>query len=360
MTYTLALSPRAPALGRPQRVLLKVEGEQILDVEYRPDLADDPRFTQILRTGFEQMVATAVRTCPHCGLAHGLALCQAVEALATLTVPSRGACLRLIAVELERVVSHLQTVAAIFTALALPGPAEAFASHASVLRITLTELTGPEPEHWFVAGGVARDLAKEERNALIRTVGEQLHAIFRLADSLITRRTILGRTVEIGLISQSAASQFGLAGPLARASGLSADLRLDAPYGAYASFQPELVIQEGGDVYARMLVLLLEALEGLKLAERAARELPAGLVQVALPAKLPNGSEGSTVEGPRGPIHYQVESTNQRLSAISCRVAPQLDRLLARAVLVKATLDDAALIIISTDPCDACLSAPNH
>lgn len=360
MAYTLALRPSAPALSRPQRVLLKVEGEQIIDVEYRPDGGAASPFARIDRMSFEQVVAAATAACPSCGTAHALALCQAVEALAPLAVPRRAAALRLVAAELERAGSHLAAAAAVFSALALPATAAAFAAEGRGARAALDLLTGGQVGTWFTPGGVARNPADDDLAALARSAADSLERLFTLADTTVAQRSLLARTVEVGVISASAAERFFLAGPLARAAGLKADLRLDAPYAAYDQWRPDLVTQEGGDVYARLLIFILEALESLKLVGRVLAELPAGPTRGALPADLPLGTGESAVEAPRGPLRYRVEADGRRLSAVSCTPAPQLDRLLARAALVNATLDDTALIVVSTDPCDTCLGTRDH
>lgn len=359
MAYTLALRPSAPALSRPQRVLLKVEGEQIVDVEYRPDTGEHPLLGRVERMGFEQIVAAVATNCPSCGVAHAMALCQAVEALARVELPRRAAALRVIAAELERAASHLAAAGAIFEALGLPGTAEAFAAEGRAAREALTTLAGDPPGRWVVPGGVARDLDDEARGALTRGAAESLDRLFAAADKSIAQRPLLARTVEVGVISASAAEQFMLAGPLARAAGLRVDLRLDEPYAAYDELQPELITQEGGDVYARLMVFVLEALESLKLVERAVRELPEGPSRGGLPAALPAGEATGAVEAPRGPIRYRVEADGRRVTGATCTPAPQLDRLLARAVMVNAALDNAALIVVSTDPCDTCLGMAN-
>jgi len=104
-----------------------------------------------------------------------------------------------------------------------------------------------------------------------------------------------------------------------------------------------------------MLVLLLESLDSLRIVERVAEELPGGAWRGALPEQLPAATASSAVEAPRGPLRYSVEGDGRRIVAVAQRAAPQLDRLLARTALTQAALDDAALIIVSTDPCDACL-----
>ncbi|MEI6179858.1 MAG: hypothetical protein WCP31_03830 [Chloroflexales bacterium] len=355
MAYTLALRPNAPALTRPQRMLLKIEGEQIVALEYRPDVGPGSPFAQAARMGFEQLVTAATLTCPTCGTAHALALCQAVETLAAITVPPRAAVLRVIAAELERATSHLAAVATIFAALALPTIAEAFTNESATTRKALSDLQGGTRGAWLVPGGVAGDLSDEPQALIVQIIAASLDNLFTLADKSLAQRYLLARTVEVGVITASAATQFNLGGPMARAAGLKADMRLDAPYAAYAAFPPKLVTQEGGDVYARLTQLVLEALESLKLAERAIRELPAGLIRGALPATLPTGSSEGAAEAPRGPLHYKVETDGGRLGAVYCRPAPQLDRLLAQTALIQATVDNAALIFVSTDPCDTCL-----
>ncbi|NTU79306.1 MAG: hypothetical protein HGA45_07875 [Chloroflexales bacterium] len=351
----MALRPSAPALAHPQRVILRVEGEQIVDVEYRPETGDGSPFARVGRMGFEQIVAAATAACPTCGMAHALALCQAVEALAAIAIPARAKVLRVAAAELERATSHLATVATIFEALALPEVAAAFAAEGRAAAGALLSLRGKAPGGWLVPGGVAQDLADEGRGAIARVMAESLERLFTLADKTIAQRLLLARTVEVGVITLSAAEQFGLGGPLARAVGLKADLRLDAPYAAYDDLQTALVTQEGGDVYARITVLIFEALESLKLAGRAVHDLPVGPIRGALPQALPAGIGEAAVEAPRGPVHYKVAAEGGRLSAVSCKPAPQLDRLLTRAALVNATVDDSALIFVSTDPCDTCL-----
>ncbi|RRR75258.1 MAG: hypothetical protein EI684_05155 [Candidatus Viridilinea halotolerans] len=355
VTYMFALKPRAPALTRTQRMVLRVDGERIADVEYRPDIDEHASFDQVGRMGAERLVATAAGLCPSCGVAHALALCQAIEALTSVELPPRAALLRTLIAELERAASHLTTVGDLFAALGLPAASGVFAHHSQLLRETLENVAGKPAGTLLIPGGLAQDLALTALDVPAAIARQSLGALFALTDRLLSGRGLLARTMEVGAISTSAAEQFMLSGPLARAAGLRADLRIDAPYAAYQTMPPGLVVQEGGDVYARLLVLLLEALESLKLVELAANNPPGGPIASPLPTKLPNGIGMSGVEAPRGPLRYRVEASDGRISAISIQVAPQLDRLLARTLLTNSCVDDVALILLSTDPCDACL-----
>ena len=354
LTYTLALRPSAPGLRHPQRALLTVEGERIADVEYRPEPSASAPFGQAERMGLGRLLDAAGQHCPSCGFAHALALCQAVEALAGIAPTPRAAWLRVAAAELERASSHLATLAAICATLGLGPLGAAFAAHGAAVRTALGALTDQRMGGWLLPGGLAHDLSDVARAALGRAAAARA-ALFPIADGSITRRPLLARTLDVGVISASAAEQFGLAGPMARAAGLAADLRHDAPYAAYAELPPDSAPQEGGDVYARMLVLLLESLDSLRIVQRVAEELPGGAWRGTLPEQLPAATASAAVEAPRGPLRYSVEGDGRRIVAVAYQAAPQLDRLLARTALAQAALDDAALIIVSTDPCDACL-----
>ncbi|KPV52049.1 hypothetical protein SE17_17755, partial [Kouleothrix aurantiaca] len=61
------------------------------------------------------------------------------------------------------------------------------------------------------------------------------------------------------------------------------------PYAAYARLGFKPITQDGGDVYARLMLLLLEAYESIKLVEAALADLPEGKWRGELPETLPKG-----------------------------------------------------------------------
>ncbi len=354
MRYTLAIAPSAPAWFSPQRLLLTIEGELIADVEYRPE-AGGAALVQRLNS---QPPALAVqqlgRACPTCGTAHALALCLAIEALGAVEPPPRAIGVRTVLAELERAGSHLATLSTCFAVLGLAPIAATFGALQNDVRAALFAAAAESPATILTPGGLTHDLinpaALRERLIPLRK------RLFQLADRLIDRRQLVMRTVEVGVITPSAAEQFGLRGPLARSAGRTADVRIDQPYAAYATFAPELAAQEGGDVYARLVVLLLEALEALKLVEQVLAELPDGPWAVPVAPNLPVGAATGSVEAPRGAFHCRITSDGKQLQIGALEPAPQLSRLLARTLLAQADLDDAALIVLSTDPCSGCMA----
>ncbi|MEI7771875.1 MAG: hypothetical protein WCI67_17925 [Chloroflexales bacterium] len=353
MSYTLTLEPAAAAWLGPQRLVLKVAGERITDVEYRPDLA--PRSRAAGRPALLQEVA---RNCPTCTHAHCLAFSLAVETLLGLEIPLRASRLRLVAVELERATSHLSTLEALFCTMGMSATAAPLSTLRDTCAQGLALLAGPpDGGALILPGGLRHDISDDRRGDLRQQIAGASQRLYQIADRVIDQRLILARTVEVGTLTNAAAAQFRLRGPLARASGIEDDVRIGAPYGAYAALSPQMIIQEGGDVYARLVLLLLEALESMKLSDRALDGLPDGQLSAQVPATLPAGEGEATVEAPRGALRYRVVSDGKRISDYRAEPAPQLDRLLARTLLGQASPDDAVLIALSTDPCSACQRA---
>ncbi len=353
MTYTLVIGPFHPLLRGPQRLLLSIVGEQVREVEYQAGYNERGCAERLTRLTMEPALELVGRICGSCSQAHRLAFCQALEALLGMRVPPRGLYLRVALAELERLQSHLAALHTIGRALGLPLLEQAAGAARIQLRTHFRPAGGAMRLH-SRPGGVDADIADGQRRDM-RTGLERLsRRLFQLADQLLKQPALLARCVDRGQLSRPVADEFGLAGPMARAAGLPADLRIDAPYAAYAQVPARLIVQEGGDCYARIVLLLLEAIESCKLAERALQELPEGAFLAELPERMPAGQTSSSVEAPRGPLQYRLTSDGERLTAVHIKAAPQLDRLLARTLLSGALVDDILPIVLSTDPCPAC------
>lgn len=355
MSYTLALGPFNPAWRGPQRLLLKIEGESVIDITYRAGYNERGCTERLARLPLDQALFLVSRICGPCSHAHTLAFCQALETLAGLAVPERAAYLRCAVAEAERLLSHLETLTNLFMLLELPRFTKPLQQLKAQARQTLLLLTGrPTIPDICLPGGLRHDLNAECQSRLLSLLAEIKQKLFQLGGQVIDDRILFARTVDVGILTPSAATQFRVRGPLARASGLSADLRLDQPYAAYGQLEGKRIVQEGGDVNTRLTVLLLEALESTKLVTQALEKLPAGPWKGILPPKVPAGQATGAVESPRGLLRYTVESDGEHLTAVALDAPHQLERLVARTLLVGALLDNVMLITQSTDHCVAC------
>jgi len=355
VSYSLALGPFHPAWRGPQRFILRVDGERVADLEYRDGYNERGCAERVPRLDLPQALFLVSRICGTCSVAHALAFCQALESLCDLSVSERAVLLRTAAAELERAASHLAAAATTLETLGLDVNAALLRDMRETTLGAMTRLSGARLAPDFcIPGGVKRNLSAPDREEILLKLPKLSRALYRIVEGMIDSRALLARAVDVGGLPRTAAEQYGVRGPQARASGIGRDARADHPYAAYGALPFRLITQEGGDLYARLLVLVLEAYESLKLADAALQHLPAAEWQGEFPMTLKRGTASSAVEGPHGMIRYTIESDGQRLTKTRIDTPRQLDRLLVRTLLAGALVDNVVPIIASCDVCTAC------
>jgi NADH-quinone oxidoreductase subunit D len=164
-------------------------------------------------------------------------------------------------------------------------------------------------------GGMGADLpdaALEDLAAFVNGFPRVVDEI----DRVVTRNGIwVGRTVGLGVMSPEEAVNYGLSGPMARASGVAFDVRRDFPYLDYETYDFDVPVGTNGDVYDRFLVRMEELRQSTRILEQAIKRLPDGPVnvddhRVILPPKSKATSDMESMihhfkqvmEGPRPPI----------------------------------------------------------
>lgn len=354
MSYSLTLGPFHPAWRGPQRYIMELDGETITAVDLHNGMNERGCADRVLRLSLVQSLQFVPRICGSCSHAHMLAYCRAIEQLTALTVPIRAQYIRVIVAELERIVMHLAGATKIFAMLGADNYHHTVHTlHVAAHTLFNDFLGRPSNDNIIMPGGLAFEPSKSAFVALQSGISQLLQALYQAIDRIIDDRRLLARTVNVGVLTHQAASQLEVGGVIGRASGVSTDLRFIAPYETYERLDTSMVIQESGDVYARLMMMLLEAHMSAKMVEQAQRLLKAGPSEGSIPMLSP-GKVRSSVEGPRGAITYTLVSDGVRITDCTIHVQRQMDRLLTRTLLLNAQLDDVIPIIASTDTCIAC------
>lgn len=252
----------------------------------------------------EQVLLMAERFSGSSAFAHSLAFCQAVEEICGTEVPARARSLRVLFAELERVRHHVAAIGGICSSTAL----SVAAAQAHILEEELLRLTGRLAGHRYlfglnVPGGVSRDFPDDDLTVLGVELESILDRLRDLYEKLRFTSSFLDRLEEVGIVSREAAIAHGLVGPVARASGISRDLRKIQPYAGYdVDFQ--VPCEEEGDGYARLRVLFREVEQSVALYRQVAAGLPSGPVTAA-PSMKPGAALG-WAEAPRGAAFHWV------------------------------------------------------
>jgi len=354
VSYSLTLGPFHPAWRGPQRFIMDLEGETITNIDYHSGMNERGCADRISKIPLSQAFTLVPRIWGTCGHAHMMAFCQAIETLTNTPVPMRAQLIRMIVVELERMGMNLAGAANLCSVIGVEHHAKALRTMQQSSNTLLLELiTSRSAPNIIMPGGLAYN-PPGHAFALIHTgIAQLIKQLYTLIDVIIDNRNLLARTIEIGTLANNAAAQLEVGGIIARASGVTRDLRFDMPYAAYHRLDVNRVVQAGGDVYARLIVMLLESHESAKMVEQSHRLLKTGPCEGDMPL-LTAGIASGSVEAPRGLLTYIISSDGVRITQCEIHMQRQLDRLLSRSLLLDVQLDDLLPIIASTDTCTAC------
>jgi len=147
-----------------------------------------------------------------------------------------------------------------------------------------------------------------------------------------------------------------LLGPVARAAGVDIDCRRDHPYAAYGRLNFDVITDEGGDVWARLMVRMKEVFESIRIIRQCLDKMEDGPLQREIKDELPVGRMGlSSVEAPRGESHhFVITGENNRPRRWRVR-APTYQNLQGVPAMIKdQQIADMTISLGSVDPCFSC------
>ena len=290
---TINMGPQHPATHGVLRLLLELDGEIIVKAE--PHIGYLHRGIEKLAESmtYPQALTLTDRLDYTSGLSNNLAYCLAVEKLLELKIPKRAQYLRVLMAELQRIAAHLLWVATHALDLgAMTLLFYAFRERETILEI-LELATGARLTPSFIRiGGLANDIPA----AFLPRVKAFVEDFPRRVDdyeTLLTENIIWKkRTTNIAKMSAEECIQYGVTGPVLRASGVCYDVRKAYPYSSYEDFDFEIPLGSHGDVYDRYLVRLKEMRQSNRIVQQAAEKLPDGpFAAVDAPLVVPPAKE---------------------------------------------------------------------
>lgn len=375
-TMLLNMGPQHPSTHGVLRLLLELDGEII--VNCIPDIG-------YLHTGIEKNMEAKTyqkaevmtdRLDYMNTMGNNLAYVIAVEKLVDLDVPARAQGLRVILTELQRIASHLVWLGTSGLDLAAMSMF-LYCFRERELILDIFELVSGQRmmTTYFRPGGVWRDVPVEFEKA----VRDFLKIFPRRIDeyeSLLTKNPLfIDRMVDIGHLSKEVALQYGVTGPILRASGVDWDLRKARPYCGYEQYDFNVPTRTEGDTYARYLVRIDELRESLRIIEQALNKLPLGPVRsenrkfvppprseigVSMESLIhhfklwtegfpaPKASIYSAVESPRGELGLMLEGDGGPKPLRVHLRTPSFDNLAVLSQIVKGHLVADLVAILSS------------
>ena len=294
------VGPSHPATHGTLRLKLEVQGEKVIGCEQE---------IGFLHTGFEklgeyrsynQFVTITDRMNYISPLSNNIGYALAAERLLDIEVPERCRLIRIMLAEMSRIADHVFSLGAMTMDLG------AFSSilWAFVDRETLYDIfesvTGTRLTTSYTrVGGLAFDLPASFEERTLKVLKEVEETIKKMRDSFLENPIFLERTRGVGTITEQDVYDYGITGPIARASGVDYDIRKSHPYLGYETFDFKVPVYKQGDSYARYIIRLDEMEESCKIVRQALARIKPGPV---------NYEDQKHVLPDKGSVYQDMES----------------------------------------------------
>ena len=274
---TLNFGPQHPAAHGVLRLVLEMDGEIIERA--------DPHIG-LLHRGTEKLIEykTYLQAVPYfdrldyvapMNQEHAFAL--GVEKLLGIDVPKRAQYIRVLFSELSRITNHLLNLTTFAIDVGAMTPLLwGFEEREKIMEFYERVSGARLHAAYFRPGGVTYDLPAGLMDDIIAWTDHFPTIIDDIEGLLTENRIFKQRTVDIGVISIEDCQNWGMTGPVMRASGLPWDLRKSQPYDSYEEFDFDIPISKDGDCYARYLVRVEEMRQSLKIIKQAIEKMPSG------------------------------------------------------------------------------------
>jgi Ni,Fe-hydrogenase III large subunit len=318
--HEVAVGPVHAGIIEPGHFRLQCRGEEVLHLEIHLGYEHRGAERGLLGATPVRRLAIAESVAGDSAVGHALAYCGAVEALAGVEVPLPAQVLRGVVLELERLANHVGDLGAMAGDVGyLPGAAWFGRLRGEFLNLLL-ELSGNRFGRGIaVPGGVRFGVEAAMRRALLGRLDAAERDLHTAAAVTFDAASVLSRFEGTGSVSREMAEDLGLVGPVARASGLSRDVRRDHPYGIYRFAIIPVSAGDTGDVMARAMVRWLEIQRSLQFVREQLAEFREGPLVVPLPPIRSSMVVVSLVEGWRGEIAH-VAATGEDGSLLGYKI----------------------------------------
>jgi NADH-quinone oxidoreductase subunit D len=297
----LNVGPQHPATHGVFRLLATIDGEVLVDAE--PIIGYMHRgYEKLVEVrDYRQITNLVSRMDWLSNIQNELPLHLALEKLMEIEVPPRAQYMRVIMLEMNRILNHLMFFASFGAELGAITPTFYAFREREEIQIAMEMATGGRMHFgFFRPGGLREDVPKGFLAQALKGVRQTIERLPDYKDLLLGNEIFKQRTIDVGILDKETAYSYGVSGPIARGSDIDLDIRKDEPYLVYDQFEFEVHSGRNGDCFDRFWVLVHEVVESAKIVEQAIEGLPGGPIM----GKVPR-----VVQAPAGEVYVHTENS---------------------------------------------------
>ncbi len=279
---TVNLGPAHPATHGTLRIAAALDGETIAGAACEMGYLHRG-FEKMVEQGTYQMVLPFTDRLNYCSaMINNIAFCKAVEKMFAVEVPERCIVLRVILMELSRIIDHLVCVCTNLVDLGALTNFWYFFNVREEVYIVWEKLCGARLTNTVTRiGGMYRDAYPGFEDDVARVLTRIEAAVAEVRGLIEKNKIFMDRTKDICVVSAEQAVSYGWTGPCLRASGVDRDMRKDEPYYGYETYQFDTVVGTTGDTYDRIMIRIYEMLESVSICRQALGRLKPGPVNTS-------------------------------------------------------------------------------
>lgn len=280
--FSINFGPQHPAAHGVLRLILELNGEVVERAE--PHIG-------LLHRGTEKLIEykTFLQALPYFDrldyvsmMAQEHTYSLAVETLLDVKVPLRAQYIRILFLEITRLLNHLLAVGCHAMDVGAMTPfLWAFEEREKLMEF-YERVSGARMHAAFIRpGGVSQDLPAGLLNDIYLFIKQFKTRVDEIEHMLTNNRIWKQRLVSVGEVFFDEAIDWGFSGVMLRGSGIVWDLRKNLPYEQYHNLDFNIFVGSNGDCYDRYIIRIQEMRESLKIIQQCLNKLPDGPVKVS-------------------------------------------------------------------------------
>jgi len=374
--FTINFGPQHPAAHGVLRLILELEGEVVKNADAHIGLLHRGTEKLIEYKNFMQALPYFDRLDYVSMMSQEHAFCLAIEKLNSIKVPRRGQIIRVIFLELTRVLNHLLAVGCHAMDVGAMTPfLWAFEEREKLMEF-YERVSGARMHAIYIRpGGVAQDIPIGLLDDIYLFSKQFIIRLDEIKEMLSSNRIWKERLVEIGIVSKNKATNWGFSGVMLRGSGENYDIRIAEPYEIYSEVDFTSPVTKTGDCYDRYSIRMEEMRQSVKIISQCINLLRPGIFKsidykITSPSRVdfktsmeamihhfkhysegiivPTGETYTTVEAPKGEFGVYLISNNTN-KPYRCKIkAPGFAHLQALNTMSKNHLIADVVTIIGT------------